>query len=85
MNYCRLASPARGSDQILAAIGGDGAAARGGLQLGSASQVDRAPRLVDDGDPSPARPAGAWPMGTTWWEKRNLARKIPIWDSPLCI
>ncbi len=28
---------------------------------------------------------GSWPMGTTKWEKRNLAQKIPVWDADLCI
>jgi pyruvate-ferredoxin/flavodoxin oxidoreductase len=30
-------------------------------------------------------PDGTWPTGTTQWEKRNLAREIPIWDPTLCI
>lgn len=28
---------------------------------------------------------GSWPLGTTKWEKRNLAQEIPVWDSELCI
>jgi pyruvate-ferredoxin/flavodoxin oxidoreductase len=28
---------------------------------------------------------GAFPMGTTQWEKRSLAAKIPIWDPSICI
>lgn len=28
---------------------------------------------------------GSWPVGTTKWEKRNLAQEIPIWDENLCI
>ncbi len=28
---------------------------------------------------------GTWPMGTTKWEKRNVALEIPIWDSRICI
>jgi pyruvate-ferredoxin/flavodoxin oxidoreductase len=28
---------------------------------------------------------GAWPTGTTRWEKRNIATEIPAWDSDLCI
>lgn len=28
---------------------------------------------------------GSWPMGTTQWEKRNIAQEIPIWDEKLCI
>ncbi|MFQ5718735.1 MAG: pyruvate:ferredoxin (flavodoxin) oxidoreductase [Acidobacteriota bacterium] len=30
-------------------------------------------------------PDGTWPVGTSRWEKRNLAQEIPIWDSSLCI
>ena len=28
---------------------------------------------------------GTWPMGTTRWEKRNLAVEVPVWDDGLCI
>jgi pyruvate-ferredoxin/flavodoxin oxidoreductase len=28
---------------------------------------------------------GSWPVGTTKWEKRNLAQQIPVWDSLICI
>ena len=28
---------------------------------------------------------GTWPLGTTRWERRNLARDIPIWVEELCI
>jgi pyruvate-ferredoxin/flavodoxin oxidoreductase len=28
---------------------------------------------------------GTWPMGTTKWEKRNIAADIPVWDEVLCI
>ncbi len=28
---------------------------------------------------------GTWPLGTTQWEKRNLAREIPTWIPELCI
>lgn len=28
---------------------------------------------------------GTWPVGTTQWEKRNIADKIPVWDSSICI
>ncbi len=28
---------------------------------------------------------GAWPVGTTKWEKRNLAQEIPTWIPELCI
>ncbi len=30
-------------------------------------------------------PDGTWPTGTSVWDKRNLARDIPIWDEALCI
>ncbi len=28
---------------------------------------------------------GTWPVGTTKWEKRNLAHEIPVWDPDICI
>ena len=28
---------------------------------------------------------GTWPLGTTKWEKRNIALEIPVWDSAICI
>ena len=28
---------------------------------------------------------GSWPLGTTKWEKRNIAQEIPVWDEALCI
>ena len=28
---------------------------------------------------------GTWPVGTTQWEKRNIADKLPVWDSSICI
>jgi pyruvate-ferredoxin/flavodoxin oxidoreductase len=28
---------------------------------------------------------GTWPVGTTKWEKRNIAEEIPVWDSETCI
>jgi pyruvate-ferredoxin/flavodoxin oxidoreductase len=30
-------------------------------------------------------PDGTWPIGTTRWEKRNLALEIPIWEPDVCI
>jgi pyruvate-ferredoxin/flavodoxin oxidoreductase len=57
----------------------------------------RAPKFVHDvlgkiaagqGDllPVSAIPAGgAFPTGTTQWEKRNIAQFIPVWDKDLCI
>ena len=29
-------------------------------------------------------PDGTWPVGTTRWEKRNIAEAIPIWKADLC-
>jgi len=29
-------------------------------------------------------PDGTWPVGTTQWEKRNIAEAIPIWQPDLC-
>ncbi len=29
-------------------------------------------------------PDGTWPMGTTQWEKRNIAEEIPLWKPELC-
>ena len=58
---------------------------------------DKAPKFVHDvlgkiaegkGDllPVSAIPAGgAFPTGTTQWEKRNIAQFIPVWDKDLCI
>ena len=28
---------------------------------------------------------GTWPVGTSKWEKRNIATEIPVWDEALCI
>jgi len=30
-------------------------------------------------------PDGSWPTGTSKWEKRNIAEKIPVWETDLCI
>ncbi|ALB62862.1 Pyruvate-flavodoxin oxidoreductase [Cronobacter condimenti 1330] len=29
-------------------------------------------------------PDGTWPLGTTQWEKRNIAEAIPVWKEELC-
>jgi len=29
-------------------------------------------------------PDGTWPVGTTQWEKRNIAEQIPLWQPDLC-
>ena len=47
-----------------------------------------APMIAYEGDilPVSAMPAdGTFPVGTTQWEKRNVALEIPVWDSELCI
>jgi pyruvate-ferredoxin/flavodoxin oxidoreductase len=28
---------------------------------------------------------GTWPLGTTRWEKSNLASEIPVWETDVCI
>ena len=28
---------------------------------------------------------GTWPVGTAKWEKRNIAREIPVWEPKICI
>ena len=28
---------------------------------------------------------GTWPVGTTKWDKRNIALDIPAWEQDLCI
>ncbi|MFQ5709024.1 MAG: pyruvate:ferredoxin (flavodoxin) oxidoreductase [bacterium] len=28
---------------------------------------------------------GTYPVGTTCWEKRNIAQEIPVWDTDVCI
>jgi pyruvate-ferredoxin/flavodoxin oxidoreductase len=30
-------------------------------------------------------PDGTWPVGTSKWEKRNIAAEIPVWDAKVCI
>ena len=44
--------------------------------------------MADKGDALPvsAFPIdGVWPMGTTKWEKRNIALEIPVWHADVCI
>lgn len=44
--------------------------------------------MVNRGDALPvsAFPTdGTWPTGTMKWEKRNIAREIPVWDPAVCI
>jgi pyruvate-ferredoxin/flavodoxin oxidoreductase len=30
-------------------------------------------------------PDGTWPLSTAKWEKRNIADRLPVWDTALCI
>ena len=44
--------------------------------------------IAQQGDKIPvsALPAdGTYPVGTTKWEKRNIAHEIPVWDENICI
>ncbi|MFO0930915.1 MAG: thiamine pyrophosphate-dependent enzyme [Gemmataceae bacterium] len=44
--------------------------------------------LLGEGDQLPvsAIPVdGTWPVGTTRWEKRNIALDVPVWDESICI
>ncbi len=44
--------------------------------------------LENKGDCLPVsvfRPDGVWDVGTSKWEKRNIAQEIPIWDPEVCI
>lgn len=44
--------------------------------------------LQNKGDSLPVsvfRADGAWDVGTSQWEKRNIAQEIPIWDPEVCI
>jgi pyruvate-ferredoxin/flavodoxin oxidoreductase len=44
--------------------------------------------LADQGDLLPVSafpPDGTWPVGTSRWEKRNIAQEIPVWDPEICI
>lgn len=47
-----------------------------------------APIMVGRGDSLPvsAFPVdGTYPVGTTQWEKRNIALEVPVWETDLCI
>jgi pyruvate-ferredoxin/flavodoxin oxidoreductase len=39
----------------------------------------------DDLPVSAFPPDGTWPVGTSRYEKRNIAAEIPVWDTKLCI
>ncbi len=46
------------------------------------------PIMAGQGDrlPVSAFPAdGSYPVGTARWEKRNIAREVPVWETDLCI
>jgi pyruvate-ferredoxin/flavodoxin oxidoreductase len=46
------------------------------------------PMLAGNGDAIPVSlipPDGTYPVGTSRWEKRNLADEIPVWEERLCI
>ena len=47
-----------------------------------------APMIAAKGDKLPVSllPAdGAFPVGTSQWEKRNIAQEVPVWDPATCI
>lgn len=51
-------------------------------------QAVTAVMLQNKGDQLPVsvfRPDGVWDVGTSQWEKRNIAQDIPIWDPSVCI
>ena len=51
-------------------------------------QTVTAPMMAGLGDmlPVSALPIdGTYPTGTTKWEKRNIATRVPIWDEEICI
>ena len=41
--------------------------------------------LCKYGEPQWAVVGDTFPVGTTKWEKRNIALEIPVWDEKLCI
>jgi pyruvate-ferredoxin/flavodoxin oxidoreductase len=44
--------------------------------------------MAQQGDGLPVSafpPDGTWPVGTSRWEKRNIADEIPVWDPEICI
>ncbi len=50
-------------------------------------QTVTAAMLAGLGDSLPVSafpPDGTWPVGTTRWEKRNIAKEVPIWQADLC-
>ncbi len=43
--------------------------------------------IAGEGDELPVSafpPDGTYPVGTTQWEKRNIADQVPVWDAQLC-
>lgn len=72
--------------------------AEGGVEVGSGSErLAGSPAFVRDvivpmlerrGDELPvsALPCdGTFPVGTSQWEKRNIAESIPVWEDDLCV
>ncbi len=67
------------------------------LKIENPKLIDAAPAFVRDvlgqiialeGEALPvsALPVdGTYPSGTSKWEKRNIAREIPVWDSSVCV
>jgi len=68
----------------------DGASRPPAVPAGAPDFVQRvtAALISGHGDALPVSafpPDGTWPVGTARFEKRNLAREIPVWDAGLCI
>ena len=73
-----------------AALDGDGAGLRAPVPADAPEFVRSVigPMIAMRGDALPvsAIPAdGTWPVGTTQYEKRNIAAEIPIWEPDLCV
>ncbi|GAB4178800.1 MAG: pyruvate:ferredoxin (flavodoxin) oxidoreductase [Terrimicrobiaceae bacterium] len=89
-NYAAVDKAIENLHEVVVPTAADGEAA---LPLVSVKAPDFVKRvsaeiLAGRGDllPSSALPVdGIWPTGTSQWEKRNLAREIPVWDAALCI
>ena len=74
---------ARGSDER-PVDRGDGPRRRAGLRQARHDDADRAATATCS--PSSALPVdGTFPTGTTKYEKRSIAKEIPIWDPDVCI
>lgn len=79
------------ADPLEAAAGPETSGAAGVDRLQQAPAFVRdviAPMLARCGDALPvsALPCdGTWPVGTSQWEKRNIAESVPVWESDLCV